>query len=174
MRRLTFALLVLSFAVTPAAAGPGDPFGGDDAGCIPPTANDAACEDGVAKAIRKYMQAVIKCHIKAADSGGFVDDELCESDATTGKGAKEKYDAAIAKLAPTCSGQCAFLNAPGLRSTVEGLLEAGNGLIYACPGAAFGGDDSGNVPPDPTTRKCEDGVAKAISKYIARVIKCHI
>src|SRR5437773_1343386 len=125
MRRLTFALLVLSFAVTPAAAGPGDPFGGDDAGCIPPTANDAACEDGVAKAIRKYMQPVIKCHIKAADQGlkgNPFDEELCESDPTTGKGAKEKYDAAIAKLALSCP-QCSTLNAALLRASTETNLE---------------------------------------------------
>ena len=47
------ALLLASsiLAVRQAAiASPGDPFGGDDAGCIPPTAAVGKCEDGVQKA----------------------------------------------------------------------------------------------------------------------------
>jgi len=57
--------------------------------------------DGVAKAVAKYVKAVVRCHTKAADAGlkgGTFDEELCESDPTIGKGAKEKYEAAIAKL----------------------------------------------------------------------------
>src|SRR5439155_1394033 len=83
-------------------------------------------EDGVQKALTRYIQTVIKCHIKAADAAMKsmpFDEELCESNPSSGKGAKEKYDAAIAKLALTCSGQCAVLNAPGLRATVETLLD---------------------------------------------------
>ncbi len=178
MRHLALALLIaLAASAASVAAAPGDPFAGDDSGCIPPTPTDAKCEDGVAKAITKYAQAVEKCHIKAADAGakgGSVADDLCESDPSGGKGAKEKFDAAIAKLAGTCSGQCAFVGASSLRATVEGLIETGNGLIYACAGTAFGDDDTGNIPADPATGKCEDGVAKAISKYIGALITCHI
>src|SRR5581483_6458135 len=178
MRHLALALLIaLAAGAASVAAAPGDPFAGDDSGCIPPTPTDAKCEDGVAKAITKYAQAVEKCHIKAADAGakgGSVADDLCESDPSGGKGAKEKFDAAIAKLAGTCSGQCAFVGASSLRATVEGLIETGNALIYACAGTAFGDDDTGNIPADPATGKCEDGVAKAISKYIGALITCHI
>jgi len=173
---LLLASAILAFRSS-AIAAPGDPFGGDDAGCIPPTAAVGRCEDGVQKALTKYIQTVIKCHIKAADAAVNsmpFDEELCESDPSTAKGAKERYDAAIAKLALTCSGQCAVLNAPGLRATVETLLDDGNGAIYGCPGAPFGGDDAGNVPTDPLTAKCEDGVAKANTKYIQAVTKCHI
>src|SRR5207253_3575192 len=112
-------------------------------------------------------QTVIKCHIKAADAAVNsmpFDEELCESNPSSGKGAKEKYDAAIAKLALTCSGQCAVLNAAGLAATVETLLDDGNELVYGCPGAPVGGDDAGTVPPDAATEKCEDGVAKAKTK----------
>src|SRR5438094_6766777 len=164
MRR-DFTLLLASAILTfgsSAVASPGDPFGGDDAGCIPPTAAVGKCEDGVQKALTRYIQTVIKCHIKAADAAMKsmpLDEELCESNPSSGKGAKEKYDAAIAKLALTCSGQCAVLNAPGLRATVETLLDDGNGAIYGCPGARFGGDDAGNVPTGPLTPKCEGGAA---------------
>ena len=125
------ATLLLTFVVVAvrqaAIAAPGDPFGGDDVGCIPPTAAVGKCEDGVAKALTKYMQAVIKCHVKAAISalkGKPFDEELCESAPTTGTGAKEKYDAAIAKFATDCAGQCAVLNAPVLRATVETFLRS--------------------------------------------------
>src|SRR4029077_3039590 len=70
----------------------------DDAGFIPPDAATGKCEDAVARALAKYVKAVVKCHIKSADSGvrgAPLDDELCESNPSTGKGAKEKFDAAI-------------------------------------------------------------------------------
>src|SRR5438552_14686259 len=143
MRRdftLLLASAILPFSSS-AVASPGDPFGGDDAGCIPPTTAVAKCEDGVQKALSKYIQTVIKCHIKAADyavTSTPFDEELCESDPSTAKGAKEKYDAAIAKLALTCSGQCAVLNAPGLRAVVETLLDDGSGLGYGWSGAHVG------------------------------------
>jgi hypothetical protein len=177
-RKPLLLVLFLTFLLCrPALPAPGDPFGGDDAGCVPTTAPVGKCEDGVAKALTKYVQALLKCHINAADQGvkgKAFDEELCESDPTTGKGAKEKYDVAIAKLAPTCGGQCAITNAPGLRAAIEMVLEANNGLIYACSGTAFGGDDSGNVPPDSATGKCENGVAKALTKYVQALLKCHI
>jgi len=82
------------------------------------------------------MATVIKCHIKSADAGvkGLRHlDEPCESDPTTGKGAKETFDAAITKLSTgSCSG-CATTNAPGLRASAEVFLETNNGQIY-CAG----------------------------------------
>ena len=83
----------------------------------------------------KYVTAMIKCHVKSADAavkGTPVDDEPCESNPSTGKGAKEKFDAGIAKLALTCSG-CAITNAPTLRSMAETFLDSNNGLIYCAP-----------------------------------------
>src|SRR2546425_12182441 len=88
MRR-EFTLLLASAILTfgsSAVASPGDPFGGDDAGCIPPTAAVGECEDGGQKALTKYIQTVIKCHIKAADyavRGTPFDEEVCESDPST-------------------------------------------------------------------------------------------
>ena len=78
---LLLASAILAFRSS-AIAAPGDPFGGDDAGCIPPTAAVGRCEDGVQKALTKYIQTVIKCHIKAADAAVKsmpFDEELCES-----------------------------------------------------------------------------------------------
>src|SRR5262249_46282209 len=120
-RQLTLALFfALATMVEPVAAGRGDPFGGDDSGCVPPGFNNGECEDGVAKAMAKYAQAVIKCHKRTAHLGfGGDADEFCES-LPSGKGAKEKYDAAIAKLSG-CSSHCAVIGAPTLRATFEAL-----------------------------------------------------
>src|SRR5207237_5269042 len=88
--------------------------------------------------------------------------------------AKEKYDAAVAKPAAKCSG-CAITNAPGIRAAAESFLEQHNQDVYCAGATPFAGsDDTGTVPPDAATGNCEDGVAKAISKYMATVIKCHI
>ena len=37
-----------------------------------------------------------------------------------------------------------------------------------------GSDDTGTIPPDAATGKCEDGVAKALGKYIPAVITCRV
>src|SRR5262245_2381220 len=97
---------------------PGTPFGDDDGGNVPPDSSTGKCEDDVAKAVAKFAVSVAKCHLKAADSGlkGMPFDEgLCESNPATGKGAKEKYDAAVAKLSVRCPS-CSTANAAALRS----------------------------------------------------------
>ena len=49
---------------------------------------------------------MIKCHKKQADTafkGSTVDDESCETGPNNGKSAKEKLDAAIAKVSSLCT-----------------------------------------------------------------------
>ena len=90
--------------------------------------------------LSKYVANVIKCHIKSADSGvkGVpLDDELCESNPSTGKGAKEKYDAAIGKLVIRGCGGCAISNAPGLRAAAESFLDTNNGQAYCAGSVPF-------------------------------------
>ena len=149
----------------------------DDTGFIPPDASTFKCEDTLAKVFAKYVQTVIKCHRKAAKAGAKgipLDDELCESDPSTGKGAEQRYTAATAKLVAKGCGGCAIANAPGLRVDAESFLEANNAQIYCAGSTPFpGGDDTGFVPPDASTARCEDAVAKALSKYMAGVVKCH-
>ena len=91
-------------------------------GC-PPASRDAdKCETGIAKAVGKFVSAVVKCHTKQAD-GAFkqkpADDEDCES-AAPDKSAKAKLDAAVAKVADACP--------PGVvtnATTLEGDLLTG-------------------------------------------------
>src|SRR2546425_4753043 len=94
------AIVGLVAAVILAGTSPAWSFGG-----CPPASKDAdKCETGIAKAVGKFVGAVIKCHTKQAD-GAFkqkpTDDEGCESD-TPKTSAKAKLDAAIAKVAALC------------------------------------------------------------------------
>ena len=48
--------------------------------------------------------------------------------------------------------------------------------IAGTPGAPFGGDDGGFIPPDPPKgpiTKCENNVGKAVGKLAVSILKCH-
>src|SRR5437879_6586102 len=203
------SMLVLTSAVALAAPpGPGQKFdcsqGGsgiscasDDTGCVPqskdvPTGNVSTlkCGDGLGKAFAGAIRAVIKCHAKMASSvlkGAPVDDEVCESnDPVKHKSAKEKLDAAIAKIAPLCtSTQLTLANAQEstlFASKTNPLsLDAQAGAVY-CDGSTSidpGGDDAGTISTtDPTNDgnrlKCANTVGSELGKLVAAAIKCHI
>jgi len=162
-------------------------FGGDDTGCVPDTKGHLKCGDGLGKAFGKAIRAVIKCHQKqahAAFAGPPADDEACEEGTGTGKAAKEKLDAAIAKLSPLCSGQ-QLSGATAEETTLfasktnPASLDAQNGNVY-CDGTTSidaSGDDAGTVDmaaADAKNRlKCADTVGAELGKLAAAVIKCH-
>src|SRR5438067_7250672 len=213
-RLLGFAIgafvLTAAGAAVAAPPGPGQRFdcstGGsgiscasDDTGCVPqskdvPTGNVSTlkCGDGLSKAFAGAIRAVIKCHAKMASSvvkGSPVDDEVCESnDPVKHKSAKEKLDAAIAKIAPLCTSTQLTL-AAAQESTLFASksnplsLDAQAGLVY-CDGsmsidpAGAGGDDAGTVDTlaaDKSDRvKCADTTGSELGKLVAAVIKCHI
>src|SRR3989442_3253185 len=173
-----------------ALAGPGDPIGGDDPGCAPATKDDLKCKDGNLKAFAKAYQAVIKCHTKQADAAFKAaapnDDEACETSGA-GKSAKEKLDAARAKLT-TCPASApgnVTANVDALETTLfaskttSGSADQQNGAIY-CDGAQAvdsGGDDAGTVDSTPTAKgklQCADAVAKNLGKLLGAVGKCHV
>jgi hypothetical protein len=155
-------LLIGSFALA------ATPLGGDDGGFIAPDKTTLKCEDGVGKAASKLAGAVFKCQIAQADGslklGSPQDDDACE---TTAVG---KYTAAVGKLTacPSCLDPSAIAG-----TTVSQINGLANGALYCAAGTPFGGDDSGNIPPDKTTAKCEDTAVKAVSKLSGAIAKCH-
>jgi hypothetical protein len=77
---LLAASLIVLVGVPAATAAPGDPFGDDDGGFLPPDQTIGRCEDGVAKKVASLASGITKCHIGRAD-GKFPDDateEACE------------------------------------------------------------------------------------------------
>ena len=115
------------------------PLGGDDAGFVAPDKTTGKCELAVGKQLSRLDQAIIACHIKAADAAfrrTSFDEEGCED------AAERKYDRTIAKLTgcPNC------LDATALKTQIGTNADVGNGLIYcASPSGAFVGEVRGAV-----------------------------
>jgi len=210
MKRLLVAsfacvLLAACSAVAADPPGPGKNFdcskGGttscasDDTGCVPGSkdnpgaANVAAtlkCADAIAKAFAKAIGSVIKCHKKQADQAfknAPMDDESCETGPAGGKSAKEKLDAAIAKVASLCTAT--ELASAGAEETTLFAgqsnplsLDAQNGNVYCDSTSGVlidqSGDDAGFVPADGNQLKCADAVGKELGKLAAAAIKCHV
>jgi len=168
----------------------------DDTGCVPGSKDDPSapnvaatlkCADALAKAFSKAVKAVITCHKKQADAAfkaAPVDDEACEKGPNNGKSAKERLDAAIAKVAPLCtSTELTFASAEETTLFADKTnplsLDAQNGNVYcdSTMGAMLidaSGDDAGWVPHTGDQLKCADSVGKELGKLTAAVIKCHI
>lgn len=144
-------------------------FGADDTGRVPsdaPKGPITKCEVRAAKGASKLVASILKCHAGEA-SGRLV-----------GDGAENGCEAAaIAKFtAKPPSGCPACFNVAALAATVENIIDGQNAVVYcSSTGAPFGGDDSGNIPPDAPTgpvTKCQNGVAKAVGKLVGAIGKC--
>ena len=109
--------------------------GGDEAGFIPASADNNKCSVTVAKAYRKLVYSVYKCHVQlglAAFAGKPFDEELCEE--TAPKGALARYNAYVQKaiLAGICP-PCLVANATALGANAVAAIDAQNAEIYPCP-----------------------------------------
>ncbi len=150
-------------------------------GCRPDTIATSKCEGAVAKGFAKLIGAVITCHSKqaqAAFKGKPFDEDGCE-DGTPATSAKAKFDAAIAKLAPTCSpallGSTTSLEQALLTGPTS--LDAQNAMIY-CDSASGvrlepTGDDAGFTPGSKGSAKCATSVAKNVAKLVKDLLTCH-
>lgn len=184
------AALLVCVAAAPAAAAPGDPFGGSgDTGCIPSDKLTLTCGKILTSAFGKLVSTVIKCHViqagDAFDAGHSstaidADEEDCTS------AAKAKFDAALVKASASCPAgvvtnagarRDVFLadtSNPGSLDTVNGVFfcDATSGLSIAEPG---GGDqdEGGSIPASEENYKCAVAVAKGASKLLTSIYKCH-
>jgi hypothetical protein len=172
-----------------ALANPGDPFGGDDTGCVPSTKDQLRCEGKLTKVTAKLIAGAIRCHLAQAEAafrGSTFAESSCE------QSARAKYDRDLGRLAAggTCPQQ--VLDNAGLQETLllagQGQtsppsLDALNGTIFCDPtsGVPLAGaagdpdvDDAGSVPATPENLKCAVGVAKNISKLWSDIMtRCH-
>jgi len=160
-----FALVVASSAVA------GTPFGGDDAGFVPPDAATLACETAVEKRFAKLIVGVGACQLEAARAGfagRAFDEEACEATV------RRRYDRGTAGLSgcPSCLNIGAYAAAEMAR--IDTLISA---LVYcdATSGKPLGdGDDGGFVPADKTTEACESQTGKRLGRLAAALVACHV
>ena len=161
-------MVAVGAAIGVGAARAGTPFGGDDAGFVPPDKGTLKCESSVTKNAAKFTLAVSICHDKAADAGvkgKSFDEEGCET------AARGKYNAANGKL--TCPG---CVDSTAIGDNVESMLDtAANAGIYCdnTSGTPFGGDDSGFVPASKDAEKCQNLTTKQLALLVGTVSKCH-
>jgi hypothetical protein len=153
----------------------------EDSGFIPPDKNTGKCEDAVAKHLKALAACVTTCQIKQADSalkGMTFDEEACEEGTGKPASCRAKYDkktTALTTLKKPICPPCLDATAQGsVADTLMSFLETNNGLIYCAGTVAFGGDDSGFVPPDKNTGKCEDAVAKHLKSLQACDTHCQV
>lgn len=59
------------------------------------------------------------------------------------------------------------------RGAIAVAIAGAVGAGWALAGGPIGGDDTGSFPSDKNVLKCEDGVAKAGTKFAGAVVKCH-
>ncbi len=161
---------------TPTAVPTPTPPGGST-GFVPPDKDTASCELGVAKQLSKLSACATKCQVKQADSAlksTPFDDDACEDGTGKPTSCRAGFDAASAKLLG--KGTCpACLDATAQSAVADQAMqfvEAYNGTIYCAGAVPLGGDDTGFVPPDADTARCESGVANALKKLAACLAKC--
>src|SRR5581483_4026299 len=145
MRRSSLVVLAIALFVASAAAA-GTPFGGDDAGFVPPSQPALVCSSKVTTGIAKLRDGITRCHIQLAKArlirrDTTADDEGCEEKA------KGKFARAVAKaFHPGGCPPCVVAATAGLGDAIETELDASNVRIYCNGLHPFGGDDTGSTP----------------------------
>jgi hypothetical protein len=176
-------ILLLTPCLLPAACTPlGD---GDDTGCVPPDKTTAKCENGVASALVMLTAQLAKCNIRDGDAkwkatnGGascVADDPSFDGPSCQIK-ARTTYDDKVAKLVscPPC------LSLSGARDVMTQLVNSHNDLAYCSPSSGCAEDIgqpvqnvSGDIPDLTDVKQCEDREARALSKLMGAILKCHV
>lgn len=178
-------------AAGPALAAPGDPFGGDDAGCVPSTKLGLICAKKALATLVKLRASVLKCHLTMAglafqtghSSPGFSNSEDNCEDGNPSNSAKAKFDARMAALAGIGCDATLLANANARGATIladqgtTGSMDALNGTFFcdATSGDLLdpGGDDAGYIPATAANYKCSVVVAKAWAKLDKYLYSCH-
>ncbi len=191
MRRILWSVAFGCLLIAPALAAPGDPFGGDDTGCVPSTKLGLNCAQKVAKTLVKLRRDVLVCHLTHAahafqtgmGTPGFSNAEDNCQDGNPVQSAKANFDARMSALATKGCSAAVLTNANSRRDvvlgdqTVAGSMDAVNGTFF-CDSTSGnlidpGGDDAGYIPVSDANFKCSVGVAKAWAKLDASAVKCH-
>src|SRR5207249_4455454 len=173
--------------------GPGQPFGGDDPGCVPDNAAHLRCANTIARAFGSLVSAVIRCHRMQANARlnhRAFDEESCEqaTPSSGGRSAGERFNAKLSRIAPVCTST-QLVAAASLRDTLlasstnPDSLDHLDGDVYcdSTSGAVIddstGGamvDDAGFVPLNADMARCENTVGTNLARLVLRVIRCHM
>jgi hypothetical protein len=150
------------------------PFGGDDTGFIPPSRGVFVCASKSQILVAKLIVGLTKCHIRLA-AAGLAGNASGNSEEGCENATKSKFLHATGGVLSTGCPLCVVqhINFEPIATTLEAQLDAANGSVFCAGATPLGDDDTGFVPPDSTTYRCEGAVAKALSKLRYCLAKCH-
>jgi len=174
-------LLLVSAAQAQPGPGPGEPFGGDDSGCVPTTSDRLTCSSYVSKAFGRLERAVVLCHVRQANTRyrqtilgntGQFDEETCEAKASA------VFDKTFARLsARSCKGSPLINTVAGDRDALIAALDTQDGGPYCDATTATpidpGGDDAGFVPAAAPARRCAEKVSRQLVTLANALRACH-
>ena len=144
-------------------------------GCVPATAALDKCETKLSDATRTLLLATNKCGIKNSDAavkGNAFDGQACKD------AAKTKFTTKVTGLTakdPACPPSCVGAgSAAAWAGVAQSAVDAMFAGIYCDLSSATAQDDGfrGAVPVA-ASKKCENGVAKAVFKLAASLLKCN-
>lgn len=175
------SLAVLLGASLPSVAlpgpGPGEPFGGENSGCVPTTKSRLSCSVALGKAYDKLEAALLKCHgdevkslyFELSGSGGKPFDEtLCRSRAI------QRFDDRIERL-----GQATCVSSPGFADVIEDrdallvAIESEKQTPWCDDTSGVATGDIGWVPANPDGLRCGSKTAKGLRALSSRMRRCH-
>jgi hypothetical protein len=173
----TLLAVTLGAVLLAGAARAGTPFGGDDSGFVPTNKVDLICAQKALLLASKTAYSIAKCHIdlasKALKGEGIGNSEdACENSTTS------KLSGQLNKLfAQQSCNACLVADTATLGADLEAAGDAGNGSVYCAGTTSYVDigqlDDTGFVPSDATTFKCEASVGKNLAKLDTCIAKCH-
>lgn len=183
--RSAFAVVALSLglaslAAIAGAAGPGEPLGGDDTGCVPPTKARLDCSVALAKALDKLETSAVKCLAREAKArfdefSRGRDDAFDQAECRAR--AEARFETTVERLrGSTCAATPAGANAESLAAALLAALDAANEGPFCddASGVAFDefGATTGFVPATRTGLACATRVAKNLRVLAVRSRKC--
>ena len=168
------SVLVAAVLLTAGPAVAATPFGLDDTGFIPPSRDVYVCESKPQMLNGKLVVAYTKCHISLA-AAGLAGNSSGSSEEACEQVARHRFDRAVGNVFEKGCPLCivANLNYVPYAANVAAQLDAANGDVFCAGTTPLGDDDTGYIPPDAATFKCEAAIAKALGQLRYCLSKCH-
>ena len=193
--RRAVAIVLAALCLAPGAglAAPGDPFGSDDAGCVPDTRDHLHCASALARSVSTLVAQMTRCERQQVDNAfrilhprvGSPPPPRFDKESCVRAQAKAPFDLALGKLqgAGVCPAT-ALVNAQELGDALvadpstPGSLDALNAATYcdATSGTLIdpAGSTGGYVPSTSDNLRCADAVGKNLMLLVRGVTGCHL
>ena len=192
-RAVPIVLAALCLAPGACLAAPGDPFGPDDAGCVPDTRDHLHCASALARSVSTLVARMTGCERQQVDNAfrilhprfGSPPPPRFDKESCVRAQAKAPFDLALGKLqgAGVCPA-AALVNAQELGDALvadpstPGSLDALNAATYcdATSGTLIdpAGSTGGYVPSTSDNLRCSDAVGESLMLLVRGVTGCHL